>query len=128
MNAIPGIGMRGVKHFRSYALVFLAASALAVLVSLAAQPGGISQANAFLAPLIGPWSRCLPPNRAHLDAAEIKRFAAYTVVFVTVVTAAGMASYLANNRWARVAVRLAGYAAIALWCLVGIGKVITELT
>ena len=45
-----------------YGLLFIVPAFFGVLISYAAQPGGISQYNAFLAPILGPWSQILPPN------------------------------------------------------------------
>ncbi len=119
--------MKSTKHFGSYILVFLVASALAVLISLGAQPGGINRINAFIAPIIGPWSKCLPPNSAELTAQELHTFSIYTFLFIVIVLFSSIASYYLKNRWIRIIVKLIGYVVIATWCLRGIGKVLSEL-
>ena len=119
--------MKSIKHFGSYILAVLIASVLAVLVSLAAQPGGITQINAFLAPIMGPWSKGLPPNRAELAAQELQMFPVYTLLFMVIVVFSSIASYYLKNRWIRIIVKLIGYVVIVTWCLVGIRKVLWEL-
>jgi hypothetical protein len=45
-----------------YGMLIFIPAFLGVLISFTAQPGGISQSNAFIAPFLGPWAQTLQPN------------------------------------------------------------------
>ena len=60
-----------------YLTICLLPACFGVVLSLTAQPGGITQPNAFIAPIMGPWSQTLPPNAHHLNtwSPKFKAFA-----------------------------------------------------
>ncbi|WP_372796456.1 hypothetical protein [Pontiella sp.] len=115
------------KRYAPYAVVMLLFAVLGTCLAGAAQHGGINHFNGFLAPLIGPWSRLLPPN-----AARFSYWDAGNYIFVISVTLAVIAALAAangpKNKILRVFTRLLSYIAVIFWCLCGLGKVILELT
>jgi hypothetical protein len=109
-----------------YGLLLFAPAFFGVLLSYTAQPGGISQSNAFIAPFLGPWSQTLRPNPHPMStwSAEYSLFATcLTVVLVLSV----IGSCLATKDW--LSYSAAGIAVLALvvWALAGLGKVVSQL-
>jgi hypothetical protein len=95
-------------------------------MSLGAQPGGIGQINAFLSPIMGPWSSFLRPNALTLDRctagnlAWIGGLTALMSVFVP-------SSYLLKSRTiAGVSIGV-GLLSTAIWILSGIKRVLIDL-
>jgi hypothetical protein len=109
-----------------YGLLFLVPAYFGVLLSYTAQPGGISQSNAFLAPFLGPWSQTLPPNPHPVStwSAEYELFAkCLTAVLVLSV----IGSVLATNRWLRYPATGMAVLALVFWVLAGLMKVVLQL-
>ena len=117
-----------ITHFGSYVLEFGLFSALGGLVEASSQPGGISRLHAFLAPIVGHWSKCLFPPSVPLAPMEARWLPVWTVLFVVAVLASSVAAYSLRVKWQRVMLRIFGYTVIAYWCLLGIKEVIIELT
>jgi len=69
-------------------------------MSFTAQPGGISQANTFIAPFLGPWAQTLRPNPHPVStwSAEYALFAKFLSA-VLVLSVIGL--YLPSDRWLR---------------------------
>jgi hypothetical protein len=109
-----------------YGIMCLLPACLGVLMSLAAQPGGITQTNAFLAPFLGPWSQTLPPNPhpASTWSANYVAFARFLAV-VLVFSVAG--SYLAGGRFLRYASTVIAVLALVVWVLAGLMKAVSQL-
>lgn len=107
-------------------LVFIPAN-LGVLISFTAQPGGISQHNAFIAPFLGPWAQILPPNPHPVStwSAKYELFAkCLTVVLVLCI----LGSFLVPNDLLRYMSTGVAVCALVLWVLAGLMKVILQLS
>lgn len=109
-----------------YGLIFVIAALLGLMLSFAAQPGGISQSNALIAPFLGPWSQTLQPNPHPVStwSAGHKSFAAFMTV-VLVLSLAG--SYLVSNDLLRQMSTVIAFLALILWVLAGLIKVVSQL-
>lgn len=109
-----------------YGMLIFIPAFLGVLISFTAQPGGISQSNAFIAPFLGPWSQTLPPNPHPMStwSAEYELFAkCLTAVLVLSV----IGSYLAANDWLRYPATGMAVLALVVWVLAGLMKVVSQL-
>jgi len=120
--------VKTLQGYRTPIAIVLVASSLGVLVSFIAQPGGIGQLNAFLAPILGPWSKCLKPNAARVASPEVLKLALFTLLFLGVSVFTAIGGNHLKKRYLRIITRCVGYAAIVLWCLCGLHKVVVELT
>ncbi|MCP4609348.1 MAG: hypothetical protein GY845_11610 [Planctomycetes bacterium] len=109
-----------------YGLIFLLAGLLGVVISFSAQPGGISQSNAFIAPFLGPWSQTLRPNPHPVStwSAEYALFAK-SLTIVLVLSLAG--SYLTANGWFRHISSGIAVLVVVIWVLDGLVKVVSQL-
>lgn len=108
------------------ACVVLVAGAVASTISRSAQPGGIGPGNAFLCPLLGPWSQVLRPN-PHPVSGWSQANLAGVVLWTLALVACLLCSCLSRIdllRWAT-----AGLSAIliTLWVLAGMLRVIVQL-
>jgi len=112
--------------FTIYGLIFLIASLFGLILSFAAQPGGISQSNAILAPFLGPWSQILPPNPHPVStwSAE-KALFAKSLTLALVLSLAG--SYLTANGWFRHISSGIAVFIVVIWVLAGLMKVVSQL-
>jgi hypothetical protein len=110
----------------TYGLLCLLPAFFGVLLSLTAQPGGITQSNAFLAVFLGPWSQTLPPNPHPVSvwSAEYALFAKCLTV-VLVFSLAG--SYLGFSRFLRFASTCIAVPTLVVWALSGLVKVVSQL-
>ena len=81
-----------------YGLLCFLAALFGVLLSLAAQPGGITQLNAFLAPFLGPWSQTLPPN-PHPVSTWTAKYALFAKSLSLGLAFSLAGSYIAPGRW-----------------------------
>jgi len=109
-----------------YGLLLLVPAFFGVLLSFTAQPGGISQSNAFIAPFLGPWSQTLRPNPHPVStwSAQYELFAK----FLTAVLALSIiGSYLPSNPWLRYPVTGIAVVALVIWVLTGLMKVVSQL-
>jgi len=109
-----------------YGLLLLVPAFCGVLLSFTAQPGGISQFNAFIAPFLGPWSQTLRPNPHPVStwSAEYELFAkCLTAVLVLSI----IGSYLATNDWLRYPATGMAVVALVVWILAGLMTVVLQL-
>jgi hypothetical protein len=110
-----------------YGLLLLVPAFFGVLLSFTAQPGGISQSNAFIAPFLGPWSQTLRPNPHPVStwSAEYELFAkCLTAVLVLSI----IGSYLVTNDWLRYPLTGVAVVGLIIWVLVGLMKVVVQLS
>jgi hypothetical protein len=118
--------IHNLKPYRSYLIILMAFAAIGMVLSFGAQPGGINQVNGFIAPLIGPWSRCLEPNPVRFGNWHTGDW--QFVVSVTLLTWIPVAfAVRPKNRMVRVLTRLVAHSALIFWCLCGLGKVVLEM-
>lgn len=119
--------MQTIKTYRSYFIIVLVFAIIGTLVAGTAQPGGINHLNGFIAPIIGPWSKILPPNAARLKNWTQDNYlfaiplSLVTLVFVVV-------SPIPKNRVVRIITKVFAHLAVVFWCLCGLSKVMIELT
>jgi hypothetical protein len=109
-----------------YSLIIFIAAFLGVLISFTAQPGGISQYSAFIAPFLGPWAQTLRPNPHPVStwSAEYELFAkCMTVALVLSI----IGSFLAANIWLRYPAIVMAVVALVVWVLAGLMKVVSQL-
>ena len=109
-----------------YGLLFFLAAFSGLILSFAAQPGGISQSNALIAPFLGPWSQTLPPNPHPVStwSAGYKSFAQS----LTLILALSLAvSYLSVDDLIRYISAGIAVPALVVWVLAGLLKVVSQL-
>ena len=110
----------------AYGLICLLAAFFGLLLSFTAQPGGITQSNAFLAPFLGPWSQTLPPNPHPVSTWSPQKTAfAKCLTVILVFSLAG--SYLAFSRWLRCMSTGIAILVVVIWVLAGLLKVVSQL-
>ena len=109
-----------------YGLLCLFPAFFGVLLSFTAQPGGISQSNAFLAPLLGPWSQTLPPNPHPVSVWSLEH-TVFAKCLTVVLVFSIVGSYLAINRWLRYTSTGIASLALVTWVLAGLLKVVSQL-
>ena len=97
------------------------------LISYTAQPGGISQYNAFLAPFLGPWSQILPPN-SHPVSVWSAQYALFAKLLTVVLVFSIIGSSLATNRLLRYTSTGTAVFVILFWVLAGLMKVVSQLS
>ena len=109
-----------------YGLLFLLVALFGVILSFAAQPGGINQSNAFIAPFLGPWSKTLSPNPHPVStwSAEYALFAK-SMTLALFLCLAG--SYLNANGLLRNISTGIAVIVIIVWLLSGLMKVVSQL-
>lgn len=110
-----------------YGLLLLVPANMGVLISFTAQPGGISQSNAFIAPFLGPWAQTLRPNPHPVStwSAEYELFAKCLTALL-ILSVAG--SFLVPNNLLRYLSAGVAVCTLALWVLAGLMKVILQLS
>jgi hypothetical protein len=109
-----------------YSLLLLVPAFLGVLISFTAQPGGISQSNAFIAVFLGPWAQTLRPNPHPVStwSAEYELFAkCMTAVLVLSI----IGSFLAANIWLKYPAIVMAVVTLVIWVLAGLMKVVSQL-
>lgn len=119
--------MQKLKHYRPYLIILFAFAFVGMVFSFGAQRGGIGQLNGFIAPLIGPWSRCLEPNADKLKYWEAGNWLFASFVSLVTLLAVALAAR-PEKKVLRVLTKLIAYISVLFWCLCGLGKVILELT
>jgi len=126
MNQAPFAKRRVLLLSITYGVLCLVTAVFGVLLSFTAQPGGITQVNAFLAPFLGPWSQTLPPNPHPVStwSAEYNLFARCLAV---VLALSLVGSYLAPSRWLRYLSTGMAFFALVPWLFVGLMKVVSQL-
>jgi len=115
------------KLIKTHLIIILVFSTLGMLASLMAQRGGINQINGFLAPILGPWSFCLPPNPKRLMNWETYKVFKAISIGLTVVLLVST-SLIVKNKVLKIIFSLLGYISLVYWCLLGLAKVFVELT
>jgi hypothetical protein len=110
-----------------YGLLFIVPAFFGVLISYTAQPGGISQYNAFLAPFLGPWSQILPPN-SHPVSVWSAQYALFAKLLTVVLVFSIIGSCLATNRLLRYTATGTAVFVIIVWVLAGLMKVVSQLS
>ena len=119
--------MTKIKPYISYRIIIFAFAFIGTCFAGAAQRGGINHLNGFIAPLIGPWSRALPPNADKFKYWELSNYIfAISVTLITLIAIVG--SNLPKKKILRVFTKLIAHLAVVFWCLCGMFKVILELT
>jgi hypothetical protein len=106
-------------------LIFIPAN-LGVLISFTAQPGGISQSNAFTAPFLGPWAQTLRPN-PHPVSTWSAEYALFAKCLTVILVLSVIGSYLVTNDWLRYPATGMAVLAIIVWVLAGLMKVVSQL-
>ena len=109
-----------------YAGVCLLAACCGMVFSFGAQRGGISQANAFLAPLMGPRSQTLSPN-PHPVSVWSPQYALFARCLTVILAFALIGSYLGVSRWLRRTAIALAVPSLVIWVLAGLMKVVLEL-
>jgi len=110
-----------------YGLLLLVPAFFGVLLSYTAQPGGISQSNAFLAPFLGPWSQTLPPN-SHSVRVWSAKYSLFAKCLTAVLLLSIIGSCLATDRWLRYTATGMAVIVILVWGFAGLMKVVVELS
>ena len=120
----------GLKRLIGWAVAvagfFLVAGAVGTAISQSAQPGGIGPGNAFLCPLLGPWSRVLPPNPHPVSGWSQTHRAAVQLWTLALVLCLAC-SCLTRVDWLRWATTGLSVILITLWVLAGMLRVIMQL-
>jgi hypothetical protein len=109
-----------------YGLLLLIPANVGVLLSFTAQPGGINQSNAFIAPFLGPWAQTLRPN-PHPVSTWSAEYALFTKCLTAVLVLSVIGSYLPSDRWLRHPATGMAVLALVVWVLAGLMKVVSQL-
>ena len=126
MNQSPSITHRIIISV-IYGLLCLFVACFGVLLSYTAQPGGITQSNAFIAPFLGPWSQILPPN-SHPVSVWSAEYALFAKCLTAVLVLSIAGSYLAIYRWLRYTATGIAVISLLVWVLAGLMKVVSQLS
>ena len=110
-----------------YGLICLVVACFGVLLSYTAQPGGITQSNAFIAPFLGPWSQTLPPN-PHPVSVWSAEYALFAKCLTAVLVLSIAGSYLAISSWLRCTSTGIAVLTLVVWVLAGLMKVVSQLS
>jgi hypothetical protein len=109
-----------------YGLLIFIPAFFGVLLSFTAQPGGISQSNAFIAPFLGPWSQILRPN-PHPVSTWSAQYELFAKCLTAVLVLSIIGSYLAANDWLRYPAVGMAVVSLVIWVLAGLMKVVSQL-
>ncbi|MBN2588702.1 MAG: hypothetical protein JXA96_02480 [Sedimentisphaerales bacterium] len=126
INHISDNKIRILIIFMIYVLICFVACSLGMLASFAAQPGGITQKNAFIAPLIGPWSQTLPPN-SHPVRTWSEKYKTFAVILAIVLPLSMLGSFLFIDFLLSYTSTVIAILSLILWILLGLGKVLSQL-
>lgn len=110
----------------NYGAILFFAGCFGLCLSFMAERGGITQGNAFIAPIIGPWSQILPPNAHEMSVWPLK-YTAYTIFLSLVLPITIGGSYCIHKRWLRYTATGVAVIALLFWVLSGLLKVVLEL-
>ena len=113
--------------FAIYISIIFAACALGVFLSFGAQPGGITQVNAFIAPLIGPWSQVLEPNSHHVGSWS-ERYKMFAIILTVILVICLTGSLLFMNFWLSYMSTVIAFLSLIIWVLSGLAKVVSQLS
>lgn len=106
--------------------ILMSAATYGTLLSTGGQPGHITAKNAFIAPLIGPWSHTLPPNARSVGAWPAHEVLAAVVMTVLMVLSVTL-SCLSHIRIVTVLSRVLSAPFLLFWVIQGLLKVILEI-
>ena len=109
-----------------YSLILLVPAFCGVLLSFTAQPGGISQYNAFIAPFLGPWAQTLRPN-PHPVSTWSAEYELFTKCLTAMLVLSVICSFLAANIWLRYPAIVMAVVTLVVWVLAGLMKVVSQL-
>ena len=109
-----------------YGLLLFVTAFFGVLLSYTAQPGGISQSNAFIAPFLGPWSQILPPN-SHPVSTWSAEYELFVKCLTAVLVLSVIGSVLIPNDLLRYTTTSVAVVALIVWVLAGLMKVVSQL-
>ena len=109
-----------------YGLICLLSAFFGQGLSYAAQPGGITQSNAFVAPFLGPWSQTLPPN-AHAVSEWSLQYTVFAKCLTVVLAFSLVASWFATTPWLRHMSTGVAILTLLVWVLSGLLKVVSQL-
>jgi len=109
-----------------YGLLLFVTAFFGVLLSFTAQPGGISQSNAFIAPFLGPWSQTLRPN-PHQVSTWSAEYELFTKCLTVVLVLSIIGSILVPNDLLRYTTTAVAVVALLIWVLAGLMKVVLQL-
>lgn len=110
-----------------YGLICLFFACFGVLLSYTAQPGGITQSNAFIAPFLGPWSQILPPN-SHPVSVWSAEYALFAKGLTAVLVLSMAGSCFVIYRWLRYTATGIAVLTLVVWVLAGLMKVVSQLS
>lgn len=109
-----------------YGLLFIVPSFLGVLISFTAQPGGISQSNAFIAPFLGPWAQTMRPN-PHPVSTWSAEYALFAKCLTAILVLSIIGSFLIPNDLLRYTATSVAVLTLIVWVLAGLMKVVSQL-
>lgn len=106
--------------------ILVSAATYGAFLSTGGQPGHITATNAFIAPLIGPWSHTLPPNARSVGAWPAREVLTAVVMTALLVLCVAF-SCLNHVRVVTVLSRVLSVPFFLVWVIQGLLKVILEL-
>jgi hypothetical protein len=109
-----------------YSLLIFIPANLGVLISFTAQPGGISQSNAFVAPFLGPWAQTLQPN-SHPVSTWSAQYELFAMCLTAVLALSIIGSILVPNDLLRYTATSVAVVALIIWVMAGLMKVVSQL-
>ena len=109
-----------------YGLLLLVPAFLGVLISFTAQPGGISQSNAFIAPFLGPWAQTLQPN-PHPVSTWFAEYELFARCLTAMLVLSVIGSFLVPNDLLRYTATSVAVVSLIVWVLAGLMKVASQL-
>ena len=112
--------------FSIYFLICISACSLNVFVSHGAQPGGITQKNALITTLIGPWSQTLSPN-PHPVKTWSEKYKTFAQILVVVLVLSILGSFLFIDSLLSYTSTVIAIASLSIWVLCGFVKVLSQL-
>jgi hypothetical protein len=109
-----------------YSVIIFIVAFLGVLISFTAQPGGINQYNAFIAPFLGPWAQTLPPN-SHPISTWSAEYALFAQCLTAVLVLSIIGSFFVPNDLLRYTATSVAVVSLIIWVLAGLMKVVSQL-
>ena len=114
-------------HAYNYLALFSLACAVGVFLSLSAQPGGIGQTNAFLSPIMGPWSFFLGPNALTFAKCTLSYLVFSGVLTAFIFVFVPSSCVVKNSIFRNVSILL-GVLSSTAWIFCGIRRILIDLT
>jgi hypothetical protein len=109
-----------------YSVIIFIVAFLGVLISFTAQPGGINQYNAFIAPFLGPWAQTLPPN-SHPISTWSAGYDLFAKCLTVILVLSVIGSFVLPNDLLRYTATSVAVVSLIIWVLAGLMKVVTQL-